>query len=333
MGSSAKKKKEKKKDFQKPKLRVGKARPKAANSTDTSFKAKAIVLNQQINAEAPSLNAQFLHHVSLLSSRTDGQRKESLAYLASAIPSEITAHQSLPLPTGALIEKAMPLMLDPSTGVRSNIVKMIEALPVSEMADQVSKMLPYVRAAMTHLSQEIRTTALDVLRTLLECAGKDLVSCAGGWTKTLECCATLLNWKHLASTETWTTSKTSFRSDTKLIVRIMQVTQQLLSVGLLDEGANVEVHVSAACFPCWHFWHHTVPTKSDAYATLGLFGRSSDDDSRILDDREERLILFNERFKSDFLQGVQGAKMEGGDIGRVAGQLSKTIEAADSENQ
>ena len=40
MTSSAKKKRERKKDFQKPKLKVGKARPKAANQTDTSFRAK-----------------------------------------------------------------------------------------------------------------------------------------------------------------------------------------------------------------------------------------------------------------------------------------------------
>lgn len=40
MGSSAKRKKEKKKDFQKPKLKVGKTKPKADNFTDTSFKAK-----------------------------------------------------------------------------------------------------------------------------------------------------------------------------------------------------------------------------------------------------------------------------------------------------
>lgn len=40
MGSSDKKKKEKKKDFQKPKLKVGKAKPKSANFTDTSFRSK-----------------------------------------------------------------------------------------------------------------------------------------------------------------------------------------------------------------------------------------------------------------------------------------------------
>lgn len=43
MGSSAKKKKEKKKDFQKVKLKVGKTKAKAANHTDTSFKAKGMV--------------------------------------------------------------------------------------------------------------------------------------------------------------------------------------------------------------------------------------------------------------------------------------------------
>lgn len=40
MGSSTKRKNEKRKDFKKPKLKVGKARSKPDNFTDTSFKAK-----------------------------------------------------------------------------------------------------------------------------------------------------------------------------------------------------------------------------------------------------------------------------------------------------
>ena len=51
MGSSAKKKKEKKQDFQKAKLKVGKARPKNTNATDTSFSAKSIVLKSNISHE------------------------------------------------------------------------------------------------------------------------------------------------------------------------------------------------------------------------------------------------------------------------------------------
>ena len=40
MAKSARAKKEKKKDFQKAKLKVGKGKPKASNVTDVSFKAK-----------------------------------------------------------------------------------------------------------------------------------------------------------------------------------------------------------------------------------------------------------------------------------------------------
>lgn len=329
MGSSAKKKKEKKKDFQKPKLKVGKARPKAANSTDTSFRAKAIVLNQQINADAPSSHDQFLHHVSLLSSRTDSQRKESLAYLASNIATGFSTGGFLPVSTESLVEKVMPLVLDSNPGVRSNLVKMLQALPESETADQIPRMLPYVRAAMTHLSQDIRKTALDILQHLLEHAGRDLVSCAGGWTKTLECCVTLLSWKNLSLAETWTASKTSFRTDTKFIARIMQVIDHLLSAGLLrvdkDEDPGDDPGDS---FPLWHYRHHTIPAKSNTYAYLGLFGRPLDDDSRMLDDQGERWITFKDKYRTMFLHGLDGAKKEGGDIGRVAGQMTKTIEAA-----
>ena len=42
MGSSAKKKAEKKKDFKKQSFKVGKQKPKASNLTDTSFRSKGI---------------------------------------------------------------------------------------------------------------------------------------------------------------------------------------------------------------------------------------------------------------------------------------------------
>lgn len=45
MGKSAKAKKEKKKDFQKTKLKVGKTKPKASNVTDASFRAKCRLLS------------------------------------------------------------------------------------------------------------------------------------------------------------------------------------------------------------------------------------------------------------------------------------------------
>lgn len=65
MGSSAKKKKEKKKDFQKAKLKVGKTKPKAANATDTSFKAKGMLLlvHRNANWEAASTSQHNTLHL------------------------------------------------------------------------------------------------------------------------------------------------------------------------------------------------------------------------------------------------------------------------------
>jgi len=335
MGSSAKRKKEKKKDFQKPKLKVGKAKPLAANATSTSFKAKAIVLSQKINADAPSPNTQFLHHVSLLSSRADSQRKESLAYLASTLDKDLRG-KPVPMPTEALLDKAMPLILDANSGVRAELIKMLQALALSatDLGDHVTKMLPFVRAAMTHLSQDIRKTALDVLSWLLRKVGQDLVSSPGGWSKSLECCSTLLNWKNLAPNDTWTASKTAFRSDTKAIARAMQVTEQLLSVGLLTPSNEDKEnqHDPGAYLPLWDHAHHQIPTKASAYGYLNLFGKPVDDDSRMLEDREERLLVFDDRFRPGFAKGIDGAKKEGGDIGRIAGQLSKTLEHALKED-
>ena len=54
MGSSTKKKNEKRKDFKKPKLKVGKSRPKPDNFTDTSFKAKGqCTLKTQVMTQIP----------------------------------------------------------------------------------------------------------------------------------------------------------------------------------------------------------------------------------------------------------------------------------------
>lgn len=59
MGSSTKKKKEKKKDFQKPKLKVGKAKAKPANFTDTSFKSKGSTT--VVAANQPTYHFANLH--------------------------------------------------------------------------------------------------------------------------------------------------------------------------------------------------------------------------------------------------------------------------------
>ena len=57
---------------------------------------------------------------------------------------------------------------------------------------------------MTHLATEIRLFGLDVLEWLLQVAGDEVVSCAGGWVKMLKCFLSLLGWQSEASSKFYT---------------------------------------------------------------------------------------------------------------------------------
>ena len=104
---------------QKQKLKVGKARPKAENHTDTSFRSKAITLSQQLDINAPSQTAVFVHQVSLLSSRSDTSRKDALGYLTTYVAS-LNSGANLPVTTSSFLNSLCPLILDGSPGVRNN---------------------------------------------------------------------------------------------------------------------------------------------------------------------------------------------------------------------
>ena len=293
MTSSTKKKREKKKDFQKAKLKVGKARPKPTNATNTSFRAKAIVLNQQLNVDAPTASAQFLHHTSLLTSKSDSQRKDSISFLSSCYAT--SEKSNFPLTTGALLDKLCPLILDGSSGVRQQLLKMLPVLPNHDIQDHVSKLLPHIRAGMTHLSRDIRLSSVDVLSWLTGTAGTELVSCAGGWYKTLECFTAMLSWTS-SEIGKWSASKPSL-GDTRSSARIVTVLAEFLEAGLLDTSTKENVHLIADTFPLWQTYHHQIPTKSNAYSFLNLFGPPRDAKNQMLEDREDRMRVYNETFR------------------------------------
>ena len=68
MGKSGRKNKEKRKDFQKVKLKVGKKKPQAENFTETTFKSQAIHLREQLKSgpqDEPTTQRKQNIHVSL----------------------------------------------------------------------------------------------------------------------------------------------------------------------------------------------------------------------------------------------------------------------------
>ena len=323
MGSSTKKKREKKKDFQKPKLKVGKAKPKADNHTATNFRAKAIVLNQQLNVEAPSTVQQFHHHLSLLSSKSDSQRKESLAFLTTYI-SSARKQSNLPVTIGALIDKSCPCILDGSNGVRSQVLNLCQAISPSDVQDQVPRILPHVRAGMTHLARDIRLSALDVLSWLIATGPEELVSSPGGWYSTLDSFTAMLAWRSSEITK-WTLSKPAM-GEPKSTAKIITILSEFLEAGLANDGRNENVQKAADSYPCWDLAHHSIPTKSNAYGYLNLFGTIRDQKTQMLEDREDRLSVYNDNFKNLIDAGVAACKKEGGEIGRATGLLSKVLE-------
>jgi pre-rRNA-processing protein IPI1 len=329
MGSSAKKKREKKKDFQKAKLKVGKTRPKADNHTETNFRAKAIVLNQQLNVDAPSIVQQFHHHVSLLSSRAEPQRRDSLAFLATYIASAGQG-TTVPQTIGSLLDKACPLILDGSASVRTQLLRFFQSLPRSDIQDQVPRLLPHVRAGMTHLARDLRLFAVEVLSWIIATAPNELVSCVGGWISTLECFTTMLVWRS-AEIGKYSAMKPRL-GDTKSTAKVITVLAEFLEAGLLESDSKENVQPVAQNFPYWDLQHHRIPTKSNGYAYLNLFGGGEDEKSQMLEDREDRQRVYATSFRPLIEAGIEAGKKEGGEIGRATGLLSKVLNRAASDS-
>ncbi|EEP79622.1 predicted protein [Uncinocarpus reesii 1704] len=333
MGSSQKRKNEKKKDFQKAKLKVGKAKPKAANFTDTSFKSKSIVLNQQsLSAAAPSATAQFSHSLSLLGSKSDTQRKEALSNLTTAIASR-PVHSPLPQPVSVILPSLLPLILDGSNGVRTQLLKLLKVLPEADMEGHASLMLPYIRAGMTHLAADIRLSAVEILSWLVSVAGQEVVSCAGGWIKTLNCFLSILGW-HTEESAKWSSNRASFGkagSDGKPMVKILQALADFLRAGMCDLDlmtvAEQEQGVSICdlSFPLLHTAQHLLPTKSSPFAYLNLFGQPKDEEGEMYESTEDRVRIFAQRFQQPVQRGVEAAKKDGGEVGRASTGVTKVM--------
>ena len=335
MGSSAKKKKEKKKDFQKPKLKVGKTRPKNTNATDTSFTAKSIVFKQQnLSETGPDATAIFQHNLSLLSSKNDTQRRDALAYLTTVCAAE--KQQALPRTASVIVTKAQPLVLDGNSLVRQQLLKLLRSLPADQVGS-LEQLLLYARAGMSHLSNDIRMSSLNVLNWLLDTNADAVVSSSGGWVKTLRTFQNLLSWHVVSMTSAtaangkWSTSKpTSNLGSNKLFVHQLATLSHLLTAGLtkpsLEYERDASARKAAALFPMWQMDAHMLPKKSNPFGYLNLFGAPRDVESEVYEAAEERSEVFVELgLNSAFAQGVKEAKKESGEVGRAAALVEKAL--------
>lgn len=237
---------------------------------------------------------------------------------------------SLPQPLSSVLPKIYPLILDGSNGVRQQTLKFLRALPRNELPDHVPELLPYVRAGMTHLAADIRFFSIEVLAWLIEIAPNEVVSCAGGWVKTLNCFLAVLGW-HAQDSAKWSSNRVSFgkaSGDGKAQVRGLQVLADFLNAGLGLAKNSFQVDENEqpwATFPMWHMESHELPKRSNAYAYLNLFDSQKDDDMDMLEDREDRIRVFREQFAPSVEVGLTSARKDGGEVGRAAGLVTKAL--------
>ncbi|KAL4940459.1 hypothetical protein BDV06DRAFT_224039 [Aspergillus oleicola] len=342
MGASAKRKKEKQKDFQKPKLKVGKAKAKPENYTDTSFKSKGITLTQQsLTLSAPTTSTQFSHHLSLLSSKSDSQRRDSLAHLTTSISSR-PVDTPLPKPVSLILPSLYSLILDSNSGVRGNLLKLLKVLPEHDIIDHVGAFMP-----------------VEVLSWLISVGGDEVVSVAGGWVKTLNCFLSVLGWHLTGGNSKWTTLSTAAGSTGtgsgsssggsgsggkasfgkagakgRPQVRFLSVLGEFLDAGIgapvsiSDSDSDAEMDLTnQSNFPITSLPSHLIPSSiASPYIMLNIFGAPRDEEGEMYETREDRWRVFVSRgFLEAIEKGVEGARAEGGEVGRASVGVWKVL--------
>ena len=282
----------------------------------------AIVLKQQsLSTSAPTSSAQFSHHLSLLSSRADAQRRDSLVFLTNTISSRPAEGTSQAL-VGNILPKVLPLLLDGSKAVRAQTLKLLSALPPKELEYHAERIWPHVRAGMTHLAIDIRNSTVDVLEWAIVAVGVELVSCPGGWIKPLKCFLAMFRWPNEDSPTAWSSYNGFFGksgTEVKAIAKSLSVLASFLRLGLSEvEDGTATTNTPEWGFPLFHVRAHMMPSRPHAYRHLNLFGPPRDEDGEMYTERGERQRIFGKRFWYAYRRGFEAAKKEGGEIGRAA---------------
>jgi len=135
----------------------------------------------------------------------------------------------------------------------------------------------------------------------------------------------MMGWAVSSGTTKWTsTAKTSFGKGGKAFPKQLMVLARFLKVGV---GRNViETNFERGSqYPLWDMGLHMIPLQSNPYTHLNLFGPGRDEEGEIYTERESRQRVFRHRFQASIEKGVENAKREGGEVGRAAAVLERTL--------
>lgn len=177
---------------------------------------------------------------------------------------------------------------------------------------------------MTHLATAISMDALSVLEWLLEVAKDEVVKCPGGWVKTLKAFMTMMGWASMMEKSKWSSSLAGKSS--KNLPRQLTVLGKFLEIGLGEEEKRPPLLlVTPESFPRCNWELYKLPTQSNTFAYLNLFGPPRDEEGEMYHDREARQRVFKKLFHKTVELGVEDAKKKSGEVGRASGSLNKAL--------
>lgn len=285
-----------------------------------------VVAQQSLSEDAPDPVEQFKHNLSLAAtSSSDSQRKDALAFLTGQLS---VNPPNNPVGTPVVLSKLLPLVSDASAPVRTQLLKLFRALPAPEVRPVAEKILLFIRAGVTHLSAEIRDDTLSVMEWLLDVAGDEVVSCPGGWMKTLNSFAAMMGWSTLVASTSSKTSKgwTSAPKSTFGALKGGQSYARQISVlaKFLDIGFHPEKRSAHNPQMYWDNLNR-VSRATNPFAYLNIFGAPRDEDGEMYADREDRQRAFNRKWRSLMTKAVDEAKKEGGAVGRAAATFDQVL--------
>lgn len=231
-------------------------------------------------------------------------------------------------PVSAILPKVLPLVLDGSNSVRAQLLSLFRSLPTEEIRDYVDKILPYIRAGMTHLAADIRSSTLDILEWALKIGGQELVKSPGGWFKTLKCFIVMLGWTIATETTGWSTGKSSLGKagfEGKEFAKTLHALSLFLETGLVLFPDQSPESLQENYFPLRDIKRHVLTTRSNTFGYLNLFGPPPDEESQAYEDRQDRQNVYHRRFQQALESGIETVMKEGGETGRAAARLKKVV--------
>lgn len=352
MGSK-KKRAEKKKDFQKTKLRVGKTAAKPDNYTDTSFTAKSISLpNQTISkpklggtqtSDSAGTDVDITHHLQLTKHHLASTRKEVLFFIETHLPSNSATYKQI-------LTTTLSLLTDQSESVRLAFISLLSACADRQpgfLQLHMRSIVLFVHSAMSHIRADVRATSTKALDILVTKAPTALVS--GFFVKTLRSFFSLLSWtlsedkKAVSLAVNTTASLGSVTKKTR--AHHLAVLHRLLNAALFsDESTTTTTNWSRCSVIHPQTPQFMLPQTPQAYTQLNLFveelpslqgasgasGRDvytlADVDAVSTEDIGTRRKILADVFLLPLRRNLSSTTRDGGDIGAAANKCLQLLD-------